>query len=255
MRILLNMIGFMLSGALFTVQAYADQTGQMWWYEKSNLDGSNAAYIAVYFPAENHIESFKWHPGAGRATLVRAVTHPLTKNVSSFAVARLNAQGEQQQMASLLEQDGALQIALGGQQIQFALDGQYWHSYDFDFASLSGFFAGRADEHTTLAFERLDFDLQQKPVQFRSFGEVQLQFVDEQQVDGRTSLHYFIGGTGLSGKQGDIWFDKQSNGLVGYAIPVGDEPGYEPVRLRLLEVRTLASSAWQAFQVQQLAMH
>lgn len=59
-----------------------------------------------------------------------------------------------------------------------------------------------------MTFERLDFDLRQTPGQFRAFGEVQLQFVGEIQLDGQDSLHYRIGGVGLSGKQGDIWFDK-----------------------------------------------
>ncbi|GGO71098.1 hypothetical protein [Bowmanella pacifica] len=227
----------------------------MRWYEKSNLDGSNAAFIAVYFPAKNHIESFKWHSGAGRATLVRAVTHPLTNNVTSFVVYRLNAQGEQRQTASLLAHDGYLQIELNAQQMQFALGGQYWHSYDFDFASLSGFVAHKADKQSTMTFERLDFDFRQKPGQFKSFGEVQLQFIGEVQRDGRDSLHYRIGGVGLSGKQGDIWFDKQRHGLIGYVIPLGDEPGYDSVRLRLLDVQTLEPSAWQAFQMQQLQTH
>jgi hypothetical protein len=53
---------------------------------------------------------------------------------------------------------------------------------------------------------------------------------------------------GLQDRTGTWWADAKSGLLVEFEIPLGDEPGYDSVRIRLDRVERMNDANWDAFK-------
>lgn len=219
-------------------------------YRKSNLDGSNAGKIAVYYAGNHVIESFKWHEGGDHATVVRARINPDTLNVEQFQVWSF-ARGGETSRAAVLQTDGddVIHVSLGEHRQSFDNGGRSWHSYDFDFASLGYAYRFLSDKEKTYRFHVNDLDLSQDPPRFKDFGEVALSFEGREVLAGRSTRRYSLNGAGLDYRGGTIWFDDSSHHLAAFEIAKPDEPGYESGKLVLIEAVPLGSAAWEAFKL------
>lgn len=245
-----------LQAANFKVSTKMQQAtkNSMFIYEKSNLDGSNKGYIAVYYPEAYQIESFKWHKGNNAATIVKASLSPKTINAERFEAYRVRSNGEQIKTATLSQENtGQYQVKLGGNESIVSLPNVSWHSYDFDFASLGYAFRFLADKRTPYTFNVFDLDLTQNPPVFSDFGTVTLSYEKDAIYSGQQSLQYKINGNGLDDRGGQIWFDAAAHHLVGFEIQKPDEPGYTSGKLRLVEKDTLTHQQWREFKIRALA--
>ena len=233
-----------------TKQTFHNKTaapvGQAYIYEKSNLDGTNHASIAVYYRKQGDIEAFKWHSGNHAGTIVKAVIDQNSKNVLEFEVYRLSSKNGLKRQAMLdTTANGDIRVTLGENVQIFNEVPVRWHSYDFDFSSLSYAYRFLHDPKQTYNFHILDLDLSESPPQMKNFGLVSMRF-EKQDERG---LKYSIDGAGLDNRGGHIWFDPTELHMLAFEIQKPDEPGYESGKMTLKQIVQLTDESWEKFKL------
>lgn len=223
--------------------------GEVLHYVKSQRDGSHEARISVHVPAVDRIESLKWDPGAAQSTLVVAHMDWSRFSVRAFEAWGL-AKGAAPELRATLTVDGD-QLRMSLMPEPLTLHHWPWHSYDFDFTSLTLTLPHRADHRRELRFWRTDFVYSDPPV-VAELGELTLKYVGEEQREGQAAWRYTLDGPGLQGQGGDWWVDARSGLTLEYQLPVGDEPGYDDVRLKLVKRERFTAEQWDAFKASPL---
>jgi hypothetical protein len=196
--------------------------GQVHHYRKSQQDGSHLAQVSVYVAASDRIEALKWERGGDQATLVIAQMDWQRWSVHSFEAWHLSAGAQPERRVTLSVTGDELRMSLMAQPI--TLRHWPWHSYDFDFTSLTLTLPHRIDPTRDLTFWRTDFVYADPPT------------VAE------------LGEPGLEGKHGDWWVDRRTGLTLEYRLPVGDEPGYDNVLFKLESRQPMTPAAWQVFK-------
>jgi len=219
--------------------------GQVFHFTKSNRDGSHAARISVHVPAVDRIESLKWDEGADEATLVQAQMDWSRFSVGHFQGWRL-ARGAAPEKRVTLDVTGD-QLSMSLMSRPLTVTHWPWHSYDFDFTSLNLALPHLLKPEGTFSFWRTDF-VYADPPSVRELGEVTLKFEKRERHRGRKARRYTLGGAGLQGKTGTWWSDARTGLLLEFELPVGDEPGYDDVRMTLDSIGRLDAAEWDAFK-------
>ncbi len=219
--------------------------GRVFHFVKSQRDGTHATRISVYVPEIDRIESLKWDAGGDTATLVVARMDWPRFSVKQFEGWRL-ARGQAPERRVTLDVTGD-QLAMSLMSEPLRISHWPWHSYDFDFTSLNLTLPHLSKPERGLSIWRTDFVYADPPT-VAELGAVELKFVKVERRDGRRLRRYSIGGPGLENQDGTWWSDARSGLLVEYELPVGDEPGYDDVRLKLDSTEKADSAQWDAFK-------
>lgn len=218
-------------------------------YRKSNLDGSRATRVSVYVADRERLEALKWDDGGTSATLVQARMDWQRFSVGEFKAWHL-------QRGALPELRGTLEASADGSELAVSFAGRErikinrwpWHSYDFDFASLAITLPHLRDPQADVIFWRSDVVFVGNRKEFAQLGGVRLHFESDEIRGEWHARRYSIGGAGLQHLYGKLWTDVESGLLVEYEIPIGDEPGYQDVRLRLERTEPLTPEQWESFK-------
>jgi hypothetical protein len=219
--------------------------GRAFHFVKSQRDGSHVARISVYLPSFDRIEALKWDEGGTEATLVTAEMDWPRFSVRRFEGWRL-AHGSAPERKVTMEVIGErLSMSLMAQPI--SLGHWPWHSYDFDFTSLNLCLPHLVSPEDAVTFWRTDF-VYGDPPSVAEIGAVTMRYEGRERRNGKSVRRYSIGGPGLGGLAGTWWADAHSGLLVEYELPLGDEPGYRDVRLRLESSRVLSPTQWATFK-------
>ena len=217
-------------------------------YVKSNVDGSHAGEISVFVADGTRIESLKkWGTADRRATLVVAEMDWPRFSVRSFAAWELSCNEPPVPKATLQASADGRELAISVIDQPVRLSHWPWHSYDFDFASLSLVLPHRRDPRAEFVFWRTDFIFDDPP-RFGELGEVRLVFETTEKRHGKPAHRYSISGPGLENTQGKWWSDPDTGLLVEFEIPIPDEPGYKDVRLRLQGSQAMTTDEWTALK-------
>jgi hypothetical protein len=219
--------------------------GKLFHYEKSNLDGTRMAHISVYMPAVDRVEALKWDEGGDQATLVQAMLDWSTFSVRRFDAWLLARDAAPERRATLEVEGSELRMSLMAEPL--VLTHWPWHSYDFDFTSLNLTLPHLRNPEGELVFWRTDFVYQDPPA-IAELGEMRLRFERAEMRARNHVRRYALSGEGLAGARGTWWADRRTGLLVEYEIPVGDEPGYDSVRLRLSGEERMSAPAWERFK-------
>jgi hypothetical protein len=219
--------------------------GHVFHFVKSHRDGSHPARISVYLPAADRIESLKWDEGGEQATLVEAQMDWARFSVRHFQGWRL-VRGAAPERRVTLDVVGD-QLSMSLMTSPLTVTHWPWHSYDFDFTSLNLVLPHLLEPQGSFSFWRTDFVYADPPA-VAELGEVTLCFEKRERHRGRKARRYSIGGAGLQGKSGTWWSDARTGLLLEYELPLGDEPGYDDVRLVLDATRELTAAEWEAFK-------
>jgi hypothetical protein len=246
-------IAFVASATAQTSQFEFDPSrvpvGTAMHYRKSALDGSRTTQITVYVTDRDRLESLKWDEGSEAATLVQA-----RMDWQRFSVGKFKSWHLKRGAAPELR--GTLEASADGRELQVSfaanapvnIDRWPWHSYDFDFASLGLTLPHLRNPQADVIFWRTDVEFVGEGKTFKQIGGVRLHFESLDVRNGYQARRYSIGGAGLQHLYGKLWTDAESGLLLEYEIPIGDEPGYQDVRLRLERMEPMTSEQWQAFK-------
>lgn len=220
--------------------------GKVFHVVKSNLDGSRKANISYCVAARDRVEALKWDEGGDEATLVVARLDWSRFSVGSFRVSHL-VRGSAPEARATLDVDaaGVLSMSLNPAPVQ--LRHFPWQSFDFDFTGLTLVMPHLRDPEADFRFWRTDFVYADPPA-VAELGEVTMRFAGREERNGKQSRRYVIGGPGLQDKTGTWWADAKTGLLVEFEIPLGDEPGYDSVRIRLDRVERTSDAKWDAFK-------
>ena len=221
--------------------------GRAFHYLKSNRDGTHPSLVSVYVRAVDRIEALKWDSGGVSATLVAATidwTRFSPRRFEAFALER----DQPEQSRATLEVTGS------SVRVSFVPDSAVtirawpWHSYDFDFASLSLVLPHRIDPRAPFRFERLDVPADASGPLFRDLGEIRVSYAGSEQRLGAATDRLTLTGPGLDDTEGQMWLDGKEGHIVEYQIPIPDERGYRDGRLRLQRVDRMTPAQWNAFK-------
>jgi hypothetical protein len=223
--------------------------GQVLHFVKSARDGTNQAQISVYVATQDRIEALKWDRGGARASFVVA-----TMDWSQFSVRRFEswqlARGKPPELKATVDVvDGVLSMSLMREPMRepMAISHWPWHSYDFDFTSLNLVLPHLRNPEAPFALWRTDF-VYEDPPRVAELGEVRLEFQGYERRGGQRARRHLIGGAGLGNQTGTWWANADTGLLIEYEIPVGDEPGYADVRLKLEGMERMSPSQWEKFK-------
>ena len=223
--------------------------GTAFHFHKSNIDGSRATRISVYVSDSERLESFKWDDDRDSATLVQA-----RMDWSRFSVNEFKSWHWQRGVAPELRAtldasaDGRTLFVSFNSGKPVTVDRWPWHSYDFDFASLGLVLPHLREPGADVIFWRTDVVFVGEGAQFAQIGGVRVHFEALERRDGRDVRRYSIGGAGLKHLYGKLWTDARTGLLVEYQIPLGDEPGYKDVHLRLERTEPMTRPQWETFK-------
>jgi hypothetical protein len=192
------------------------------------------------------VESLKWERGGTQATLVVATMDWSVFSVREFEAWGLAKDAAGERRATLTVNGDELRMSLMPDALK--LTHWPWHSYDFDFTSLTLTLPHRRHPRRDLSFWRTDFVYAEAPT-VAELGELTLAFVREENRGGVRAWRYTLGGPGLQGQHGDWWVDARTGLTIEYELPVGDEPGYADVRFRLESSAAMTPAQWQAFKL------
>jgi hypothetical protein len=220
--------------------------GEVFHYLKSTLDGSHPTNVSVYVVRTDRIESLKWDVDAKVATLVIADLDWRRYSVRRFESWRLTEQGERRLQATLeAGDDGFLRMSIVDKPVQ--LMHWPWHSYDFDFMSLNFVTPHLPYAQADCTFWRTDF-IYSEPPSFGEIGEIRMRLEGGEMKNGVRAHRYSLSGPGLEGKSGEWWTDVEDGLLLEFRMPIGDEPGYDDVLMRLRKREPMSAERWERFK-------
>jgi hypothetical protein len=233
---------------LAALQFAADRVpvGQVLHYVKSARDGTHAAEISIYAASVDRIEALKWDRGGSTATLVTAAMDWPRFSVRGFESWQLSRDEAPLRKATLDVNGDSLSMSFSPDPVK--LSHWPWHSYDFDFTSLNLTVPHLRDPEGGFALWRTDF-VYADPPRVAELGEVKLEFAGYEQRGGKRARRYSIGGAGLADATGTWWADADTGLLIEYEIPIGDEPGYDDVRLELRGIEGMSPEQWEEFKL------
>ena len=219
-------------------------------YSKSNWDGSNKGFVSVYFKENQWIESLKWHEGHRQATVVPAKINPETFNVSHFKNFRCQ-EGACNQLGDMYWDEAIKGFVLQVGEFRDTVTNipSYWHSYDFDFASLMTAFLFKK-ESTDHQFYRADFQELEGKFIFGPIGLIGMTYLKTTSINDVNCHLYQINGPGLHQKGGEIWFDEENMLLRGFKIELPDESSYNNVDFQYLGQEQMNPAQWEKFKNQ-----
>ena len=233
----------------FALPKTIDDIHTLYSYQKSNWDGSNASHVFLYIKDTNKLASFKWSEGDKWSSLVTADFSWKEFMVDKIQNHRIDAQGNKTLVAELnQESTKKIHFQIGEFQDSMILVDPFWHSYDFDFASIG--FAWRAlkEKRNSFSFHIADAALINNKPGFANKGSVQVEFLNEEMINGIQFLKYKIDGPGLQNKGGFIWVDPRKNYMIElFRIEHPDEEGFENGQLKLLKTEYLSPAEWEKF--------
>lgn len=236
----------------------ADAIGRIYYYERSNSDGSLDERITMFRRDATNIEVYKENGICLGAALVTAELDLETFSAPSIIGGRLRPNAEMLGFAYLTQQEGSsrvdLDVQLPDMQIVNDVEVQHanWHLFDYDLATLT-VGAPHLDNRT----DGFDFGMAllwadpgvADPLFW--MGDVEAEFAGRESHLGYQSERYELSGSAFgwemsTGREGTLWLDAEDGHIVDAVFPVPNHPGYTDFRLRLLHVSDGGEAEWTA---------
>jgi hypothetical protein len=237
--------------AAFRYRPEAIETGVVYHYLKTNVDGSEPERVALYIPTPERIEAFKYHPKGSRAGLVVATMDWSLASAKRLESYQVFAGGQKKLFATLdfAPSDRTLSLEVppaGISGVKVEVKSVPWHLYNFDLASLNVAFRHLVDPKKAFTIGIAD------PVFGESLGiaykgEATVSYVGEEARGGVAARKYAV--TGAPFPEGaTIWVDASKGHVVDIESPHADNPEWSSFKLKLEKIEKMDPAAWEAFQ-------
>ena len=242
--------------AAWTHSPADDRIGRIYYYERSNTDGSLDERITVFRRDATRLEVYKENGLCRNAALVTADLDLTTLSAPRITGGALQADARYVEFA-FLEADPAgetlnLLVQLPEQEIrnEAPLGSPHWTLFDFDLASLTV-----ATPHIDARRDGFEFGMAllwadpaaDDPLVW--MGDVKAHFEqDEPHLGARTERYRLTGsafeGQRSTGSDGTLWLDAAEGHIVDAVMPAPNHPGYTDFRIRLMRISDGGETEW-----------
>lgn len=230
--------------------------GRIYYYERTNSDGSMDERVAVFRRDETKIEVYKAVSLCLNSALVTAEMDWETFSASSLTGGSLRPDAQHVEFAFMTWNkatdmiDIVVKLPDGELRNEAKVETRPWHLFDFDFASLTvatPHLSSRAGAFTfgmPLAWVNPEVD---DP--FIWMGDVAARYERDEERLGVASRRYELTGSALTGERstganGTLWLAAEGGHVVDAILPVPNHDGYKDFRLRLLKVSDGGEGEW-----------
>lgn len=242
----------------WTHDASDDRIGRIYYYERSNTDGTMDERITVFRRSATEIEVYKSRSRCHGAALVTATLDLATLSAPVITGGRLqpNAQHMEFAFLELNEETGQVDVLVRLPDVElrneFLVEHANWTLFDFDLASFTV-----STPHLDNPEQGFEFGMgllwadPSHPDPMFWMGELSAEFVGEVERLGVPSAEYRLTGSAFdidlsTGDEGSLWLDREQGHVVDAIMPVPNHPGYTDFRLRLLNVSDGGEAEWTA---------
>ena len=262
------MLGAVAGAALLAASAQAnnpwtynesdDEIGRIYYYERTNTDGSMDERVTVFRRDATHIEVYKENGLCHRAALVTAQLdlETLSAPVITGGALQPDAQHVEFAFMELNPETGKVDMLVQLPDMEFRSDVEIeaanWTLFDFDLASFTV-----ATPHLDNPEDGFGFGMAllwadpSAPDPLFWMGELTAEHVGQGEHLGVVADEYRLSGTAFeidlsTGEEGRLWLDSEDGHVVDAVMPVPNHPGYTDFRLRLLNVSDGGETEWTA---------
>jgi hypothetical protein len=235
-----------------------DRIGRIYYYERSNIDGTRDERITVFRRSATQLEVYKENGLCQRAALVSAELDLATLTTPTITGGTLQPDARHVDFAFIESspdrQRLSLRVELPDAEIrdEAAVRATPWTLYDFDFASLTV-----TTPHIERRQDGFSFGMvllwadPGVPDPFYWMGELRARYLGAEERLGTPAEHYRLTGNALqgaasTGAAGELWLDRRDGHIVDALLPVPNHPGYRDFRLKLLNVSDGGDAEWTA---------
>ena len=232
--------------------------GRIYYYERSNTDGTLDERITVFRRTETDVEVYKENGLCRNAALVTAELDPETLSATRIVGGQLQPGAEHMEFAFIdwNREAGTLDLEVRLPQMTIedtatVPDGP-WHLFDFDLASLTVMTPHLTDPDQAFGFGMaLLWADPSNPDPLFWMGDVTATPDGEAEHLGRQTDRYTLTGSAFSGERatgqsGTLWLDAEAGHIVDAVFPTPNHPGYTDFRLRLDRVSDGGAAEWDA---------
>lgn len=230
--------------------------GRIYYYERTNGDGSLDERVTVFQRDADHLEVYKAIGRCENAALVTAEMDWESLSAVRITGGQLRPHAAHHAFAFLSWNSEAqtldVEVKLPDQTIKAKapIRSAPWHLFDFDLASLTV-----ATPHLAPNTTRFSFGMAllwpdpsaDSPLNW--MGDVQATLTSSGLRDGKEVRLYSLSGDALSGPRstgssGQLWLDGKDGHIVEARLPMPNHPGYKDFRLVLKKVSDAGESEW-----------
>lgn len=242
----------------WTYQPENDRVGRIYYYERTNTDGTNDERVTVFRRSATEIEVYKEKVVCYNAALVTATLDFDTFTAPTITGGQLLPDAEHQDFAFLAwNQNEArldIRVALPDMEIieEAPVPRTPWHLFDFDLASLTVMTPHLARPEDGFAFGMpLVWTDPEASDPLIWMGDVQATYDGREDHLGADARRYALTGSAFTGPRatgdaGTLWLDAADGHVVDALFPVPNHAGYTDFRLRLLIVSDGGEAEWAA---------
>lgn len=240
------------STAAFRYQPHKIQTGVVYHYLKTNIEGTNPEHVSIRIASKDRIESFKFHPGGTRAGLVIAKMDWSIFSVTNLESWQVYKDRDRVLAATLVYLPASKEVAvtlpfMNRPTENVSIHFLPFHVYNFDFASLNFAFPHLINPRKSFRIGVSDPTFSEQGPAFRYRGEVDVTYAGEEKRDGLQCRKYRIDGAGLENKGGFIWINKRSGYFQDVEIQLADNPNWQTFKFKLQKVERMSTAEWENF--------
>lgn len=229
--------------------------GTVYYYIKSNIDGSYPAKVALYIASPDHFEVFKIYPGASATALVTADMDWASFSPRTMASYDVHAGGSRSLVieGNMTPEDNynfnvANLLWVKGKTSSAPIGHYPVHNYNFDLASLNVSFRHLIDPaqdfEIGLQMPRFDFI---HLGQMEYLGKASIHYLADEACHAAQCRKYSITGEAFGQQQGYIWVNKEGGYFEKVEIPVRDNPSWKDFKLELQGQERISAQAWDQY--------
>jgi len=235
-----------------------NEVGRIYYYERTNTDGSRDERVTVYRQDETQIAVYKESSLCGNAGLVTATLDFETFTTPVITGGRLMPDAQIMEFAFLNHEAGSdvatMDVRFPDMEINESapIENQTWHLYDLDLASLTMMTPHLIDPRGDFSFGMaLVWADQNAEDPFTWMGDVAVNYDGDVSHIGHHTRHYTLSGSAFEGDMaaggvGELWLDAEDGHVVDAIFPAPNHPGYTDFRLRLLHVSDGGAEEWNS---------
>jgi len=232
--------------------------GRIFYYERSNTDGSLDERVAVYRSGVETIEVYKENGFCANAALVTAELDHETFSTPVVTGGALLPDAEHVPFAFLEwdRENAQLDILVQFPDMELREEAPIpripWHLFDFDLASLTVMTPHLADRETGFDFGMaLVWADQSAPDPLTWMGDVVATYAETTEHLGTETQRYELTGSAFEGVRstspnGSLWLDARDGHIVDAVFPAPNHPGYTDFRLQLHRISDGGAEEWDA---------